>query len=250
MTDERGALTRLGRTFVYHLAEEDKQQLERETTDAISSMGLGTRSRVLDVGCGAGQTLRLLSSVSPAERVGVDVNVSALLLGCRWEEPAESGVRFVYANALSLPFRDHRFSHVICRVLLNYLPQNASLQEMVRLLEPGGHLYVVVEGIGHDVARLLQSSSLRSWLCRSRDLALGFVLEATGCQPLVGDRLWAGRSFATVRRLRPVLERLGCPLSYVRVRHRVAGLPAAVDVIARKNQPITGRPSWRSTIGG
>jgi ubiquinone/menaquinone biosynthesis C-methylase UbiE len=83
------------------------------------------------------------------------------LLGCRWEEPAESGVRFVYANALSLPFRNHRFSHVIRYMVFFSMEMKSRAVQVAGIrVAPNGAWMVQVESayfMSALLARLLSS---------------------------------------------------------------------------------------------
>src|SRR4051812_43284819 len=92
---------------------------------------------VLDIGCGAGQTL--IATCENRYSVGVDINLSALKLG----KTLTDRVEFVCGTAESLPFRDASFSYVIARVSLPYTDIPRSLREITRVLEPGGQLWAL-----------------------------------------------------------------------------------------------------------
>jgi SAM-dependent methyltransferase len=235
LADERGALTEAGRTVAYHLAESRRQSGSDGIESFCEAAGLGPGTRVLDVGCGAGQTLRALGDRGPAERTGLDINPEALALGTRLLGPSDRGVRFVRATADALPFRDATFTHVVCRVALNYMPQRPALGEMVRVLRPGGFLYCRVEGPGFDLMLLRQRrGGNRRALGHLRNLAWGCALSATGWQPSPRGRLLAwDRAFATSRRLRKTL-RPRCDLVRADVTGRYLGLPLGVELVATK----------------
>src|SRR5262249_11269111 len=74
LADREGRLTRLGGKLAYHLAESRRQSEDDRTAGLLDRVGLGPGARVLDVGCGAGQTLRLVGPRLPGERVGVDTD--------------------------------------------------------------------------------------------------------------------------------------------------------------------------------
>ncbi len=95
-------------------------------------------TRVLDVGCGAGQTLTV--AYPQLETFGIDVDLDALLLG----ERIAPNVRFTSGRAEQLPFADAQFDLVIARVSLAYTNIRQSLSEINRVLTPGGRLWITL----------------------------------------------------------------------------------------------------------
>ena len=145
-------LTNTGERLAYHLREY-QQQVEDDRLEAWSlRLCLGPESRVLDVGCGSGQTLRVLEQFRPAERIGLDIDLESVAFGLRIAEVGGESIGFVRGSAHVIPFPDGRFTHVLCRVGLNYMHQSRALREMARVLEPGGILFVRVECAGFDLS--------------------------------------------------------------------------------------------------
>lgn len=97
--------------------------------------------RVLDVGCGAGQTL--ITCYGDRFSFGVDVDLDALRLG----QSLTKQVSFVCAAAESLPFCDAGFDVVIARVSIPYSDLGRSLREIRRVLKPGGFFWAVLHPI-------------------------------------------------------------------------------------------------------
>jgi demethylmenaquinone methyltransferase/2-methoxy-6-polyprenyl-1,4-benzoquinol methylase len=101
-------------------------------------------ARVLDIGCGTGASARRLAQrVGPSGRVvGVDVSERMLEIA-RQRRPLRVGtVRFIRANALTLPFPDEAFDYVTSAfVTRNVMMQlDELLAELRRVLVPGGAL--------------------------------------------------------------------------------------------------------------
>ncbi|MEP6715422.1 MAG: class I SAM-dependent methyltransferase [Terriglobia bacterium] len=94
--------------------------------------------RVLDIGCGAGQTL--IAAYPDRISFGLDIDFDALKLGRSLAE----NVRFVRARAEALPWRDGEFDLVIARVSLAYTDIAASLLEVRRVLRDGGQLWMTL----------------------------------------------------------------------------------------------------------
>ena len=93
--------------------------------------------RVLDLGCGAGDSVDLFRSVDPAVSwVGADIEESPEVTA-RTRADAE----FVTFDGRRLPFGDGSFEVVYCKQVLEHVDHPRELvAEAARVLEPGGHL--------------------------------------------------------------------------------------------------------------
>jgi SAM-dependent methyltransferase len=96
------------------------------------------RPRILDVGCGTGANLLMLSKYGDAE--GVDISEDALAF-CR-----ERGLKKVkHGAAEELPFEDGSFDLVTALDVVEHIDDDvASLQEMRRVLRPDGRVLLFV----------------------------------------------------------------------------------------------------------
>ena len=103
--------------------------------------------RVVDVGCGAGiDSLVAAKKVGPKGRViGVDMTPSMLEKARHAAEEArlENIVEFREGYAEALPVEDDWADVVISNGVLNLMPdKDAALEEMSRVLKPGGRLQI------------------------------------------------------------------------------------------------------------
>jgi ubiquinone/menaquinone biosynthesis C-methylase UbiE len=118
---------------------------------------ISPRERILDIGCGAGQTL--LSSYADRVAIGLDVDPCALALGRRWS-PA---TRLVNASAEQLPVADASMDLVVARVSLPYTDLRKSLPEVRRVLRPGGRFWATLHPI--DIClRQARNGNYKSWI--------------------------------------------------------------------------------------
>lgn len=99
---------------------------------------LNDRARILDVGCGTGANLLLLSQYGDAE--GVDISEDALSF-CR-----ERGLNKVRLGAAEqLPYEDGSFDLLTAFDVVEHLDDDlAGLKEMRRVIRPGGRLLLFV----------------------------------------------------------------------------------------------------------
>jgi SAM-dependent methyltransferase len=242
LADSGVELTPLGESLAYHLAEMSRQSTEEALGGFRERMSLSSRSRLLDIGCGAGQTLALFESDGLELRVGVDIDLESLAFGYRVNGWENARVVLVRASAHSLPFADQSFSHVICRVGLNYMHQATALREMARVLELGGLLYVRVEGPGFDLRLAHRARGVRSRGSRLVDFLHGATHAITGRQGVPGTRFGGGRAFGTPRRVGAILKRAGCDVISVTITARGGfGLPLGFELMARRGDaPASG----------
>lgn len=210
LTRPDGSLTPLGDEVRYHVSEYD-WQAGRKGLDGVLDLGeIGDRVRMLDVGCGAAQTLRRIEPDRRVDLAGVDTSPTALALGCRFARLQDLPIALGLATAYALPFRDGSFDLVLTRVALNYMHQRKALTEMARVLRPGGFLFCRVEGIRHDYSLLCSARSFRGLACRCRDFGYGMIHSLTGWQMTPGSLLRGGRAFATAGRIARIMESLNC----------------------------------------
>jgi arsenite methyltransferase len=116
------------------------------TGNPFSLGELSSGERVVDVGCGAGiDSLIAAKKVGPDGRVvGVDMTPSMLKKARRAASEAElKNVEFREGYADALPVHDGWADVLISNGVLNLMPDKAAaLEEMSRVLKPGGRLQI------------------------------------------------------------------------------------------------------------
>src|SRR5688572_11313769 len=133
--------------------------------------------RILDVGCGTGANLKMLGLYGRAE--GVDISEQAV------EFCKRRGLESVKLGAIEeLPFEDQSFDIITALDVLEHLDDDAAgLQEIKRVLRPGGMLLLFVPafmflwGVQDDVSHHRRRYRLPE-LRRAVERA-GFVVERT-----------------------------------------------------------------------
>lgn len=97
-------------------------------------------TRALDIGCGEGQICRRLERQG-AKVVGLDVTGSQV----RAARLRGSSSRYLQAGAQHLPFRSASFDTVVlCLAIEHVEPFEAAIQEVARVLMPGGRFVLLL----------------------------------------------------------------------------------------------------------
>lgn len=106
----------------------------------IRELGLASTPRVLDVGCGAGANLRLLSDLGLPSVMGLDPNRSSIRF-CREKELGE----IEQGKLEQLPFAAESFDLVLATDVLEHIDEDRlAVEEIRRVLRPGGTVLFTV----------------------------------------------------------------------------------------------------------
>ena len=107
-----------------------------------------SHTRVLDVGCGTGAFVRAVLRCQPlAQIIGID-RAAPLLQRARAQTP---DAHWLTADARALPFPAMAFDHVISQAMLQHVTERAVvIEQMARVLRPGGQLTLTVWGALND----------------------------------------------------------------------------------------------------
>jgi ubiquinone/menaquinone biosynthesis C-methylase UbiE len=102
-------------------------------------------ARILDAGCGTGTlTLALLRTLKvPVKLTALDLSASSMATAKKYvnkNNPRRQPVRFTRGNILALPFADEAFDLVVTSGVLEYVSLDEGLNELARVISPGGYL--------------------------------------------------------------------------------------------------------------
>ncbi|WP_343577200.1 phthiotriol/phenolphthiotriol dimycocerosates methyltransferase [Mycobacterium sp.] len=130
-------------------------QLYHRVADQVDLTG----KRVLEVSCGhGGGASYVMRTLGPASYTGLDLNPVGLDF-CRKKHPLP-GLDFVEGNAEKLPFADQSFDAVINIEASHCYPRFPRfLEEVARVLRPGGHFLYADVRRRHELARWGQELS-------------------------------------------------------------------------------------------
>ncbi|NKC30121.1 class I SAM-dependent methyltransferase [Falsiroseomonas selenitidurans] len=126
-------------------AEDYGRAAERLSLELLDLAGIAPGMRVLDAGCGFGGTLACLDErVERLDMTGLNIDPRQLQRAARVARPRPgSTLRFVAADACTLPFADASFDRVLAVECIFHFPSRAAfLAEVRRVLRPGGALVI------------------------------------------------------------------------------------------------------------
>lgn len=137
----------------------------------VARAQLRAGQRVLEIGCGTGNVLRLALEACPgAELVGLDPDARALSVARAKLARAGLRARLDQGFADALPYADASFEVVLSSFMWHHLSpdvQRTTLQQLRRVLVPGGSLHLIdfVSGSGWlRMAHAQPSEALRAAL--------------------------------------------------------------------------------------
>jgi ubiquinone/menaquinone biosynthesis C-methylase UbiE len=110
----------------------------------LEYVDLSAQANVLDLGCGTGRLLERLATKFPELRgTGLDLSPKMLQVA-RLSNRHHPRLIFIEGKAEALPFGDGQFDAVFNSIsFLHYLEPKQVLQEVARVLTPGGRFYLV-----------------------------------------------------------------------------------------------------------
>lgn len=127
----------------YHLDERnlDRQRLLAAVLNPLTEPFLTPdlfppNAQCLDIGCGLGETTRLIAACLPSGGQCVGIERDPALVAAAHGDPA---IVIGEGDATDLPFPDDSFDFVFARYLMMHLPDPlVAIREMVRVARPGG----------------------------------------------------------------------------------------------------------------
>lgn len=108
------------------------------TEQALAHCDLQSGMRVLDVGCGAGATLRHVTAAYGLKGFGVDVSAELIARA----RQTNSQVGWMRAQGESLPFASESMDVILSECTLSIFEIDTALSECVRTLKCGGYFIV------------------------------------------------------------------------------------------------------------
>ena len=191
-SDERRATrhdARFQRLQAAYFERADEQKFLWQTSDAylapterrlLTHVPIRLGDRVLEVGCGEGGNLQLLSVARPGT-VGVDLSRPKV----GWAGKTLGAGAFLCSDATALPFRDGSFDVVLCRDVLHHVrAKQEVVAELFRVCRPDGRLTVIEPNGRNPIMWLLGRvvPAERELLANSPGLVTRLIQQRQGCR--------------------------------------------------------------------
>lgn len=151
----------------------------KDIAEQIRELSYGS---LLDVGCGTGYLMELLTKQRPARYCGVDLSDEMIRVA---KEKQIDSAEFVVSSADKLPYPDETFDIVTCSQSFHHYPYpEKAMQEARRVLKSGG-LYILsdtgIGGIGAWIDNHILFKLMKSGDCHTTDRkGIERLMEAAG----------------------------------------------------------------------
>ena len=179
---------------------------------------------VLDVGCGNGEQLTRLRDAR-CRGIGLELAPEAART-CR-----AMGYPVIIARAENLPFRSNSCQGVLCKVVIPYTDERLAIEEIGRVLAPGGVAVLYLHGIGYSLRYLLRPDIWKLSLYAARTIANTMLYRLLGIRlpGFLGDTLYQSES-----RLQRYYRSSGLTFDSAIPSRRFLGLPVFIGHVVRK----------------
>ncbi|MDE2179374.1 MAG: class I SAM-dependent methyltransferase [candidate division NC10 bacterium] len=131
----------------------------------LDEAGIDDTARILDVGCGTGTLLLLVRRRSKSLlATGLDGDMSVLRIARSKAHRHAEKIALIQAFCFDMPLADDAFDRVLSSLMLHHLTRSEkvrTLQEIFRVLRPGGELHVADWGRPHNLLMRILAFSVR-----------------------------------------------------------------------------------------
>jgi SAM-dependent methyltransferase len=185
-------------------------------------------SRVVDVGCGAGEQLEDLRRAG-LDPVGVERSQSLV------DEIKARGLPAVRGVAEQLPLDSQSVDGVICKVVLPYTDERKAIAEWARVLRPGGRVLAAYHGAGYYLRYLTKGPGLALRVYGARSLVNTWWYASTDRRMpgFLGDTI-----YQSAKRLAEYYDEFGFALERNVPAPRFGGKPVFIyHELRRVNRP-------------
>ena len=108
---------------------------------------INNTSKILDVGCGTGQTAAYLAYKYGAKVTGIDVNPTMVAKAKKRIKKNRLPVKIIQGSIEEIPLPDNHFDFIISESVLSFVNKPRALNEIFRLLKSGGRFVAIEQTI-------------------------------------------------------------------------------------------------------
>jgi ubiquinone/menaquinone biosynthesis C-methylase UbiE len=156
-----------GRVAAWYTRNTERDAADFAALAERATAGLPAGSRILEVAPGPGYLAIEIARRGAYRITGLDISHSFVEIANRKAREAGADIDFRQGNASAMPFAENMFDLILCRAAFkNFSQPLAALNEMHRVLKPGGRALIV------DVRRDASMEDIEAYIRRSN---LGWV---------------------------------------------------------------------------
>jgi ubiquinone/menaquinone biosynthesis C-methylase UbiE len=129
-------------TWYAEITRKDLGEFEREARELAAT--LPQNARVLEIAPGPGYLAVALAKLGRFKITGLDISQSFVRMASQYAKRESVTARFIHGSASDIPLEDGLFDLVVCRAAFkNFSQPLAALNEMHRVLKPGGRALII-----------------------------------------------------------------------------------------------------------
>lgn len=110
------------------------------TQELLSAENINNQSKILDVGCGTGQTSAYLYSQFGAQILGLDINPTMIEKAKQRFLSQNMPIQLMQGSVENIPAENDTFDFVLSESVLAFVKKEEALKEIYRVLKNGGRL--------------------------------------------------------------------------------------------------------------
>lgn len=110
------------------------------TMEIFENETINKNTRILDVGCGTGQTAAYLADQYGSKVTGIDINPIMVEKAKNRMKKNRLPVEIIQGSIENIPLKDSKFDFIISESVLSFVNTQKALKEIFRLLKNGGQL--------------------------------------------------------------------------------------------------------------
>ncbi|WML52948.1 class I SAM-dependent methyltransferase [Neobacillus sp. PS3-12] len=169
------------------------------TQELLSAEQINNQSKILDVGCGTGQTSAYLYNKFKADITGLDINPIMLEKAKNRFLTQKLPIELIQGSVEKIPVKDSTFDFVLSESVLAFVGKENALKEISRILKKGGRLIAnemtinstpgkqealeIKEFYGLDTLFLEDD-----WRSLLEEVGFTDIVIKSGIKPLIGDQ--------------------------------------------------------------
>ncbi|WP_431026985.1 class I SAM-dependent methyltransferase [Lysinibacillus sp. LZ02] len=130
------------------------------TQELFTNENINNATRILDVGCGTGQTVAYLAKTYGAQVTGIDIHPLMVAKAQERMRKAHLPVDIMQGSIEQIPLQDQTFDWIISESVLSFVHTPQALKEVFRLLKNGGQFIanelIITEPFEADIEKKIK----------------------------------------------------------------------------------------------